>query len=815
MTDTIAFEVVTVGIGLYAHHPPLGNIDAEIERILGLFRQLGGVARSASPDKDLDEPAVKDRLRSWVDRTAASGVLVWLGHGVSDGDDAWLASFETPDPINGNGIVPKTLADQINSDWRRRADDDSAWSLVVIEACGAGTFVNGLLSLVARNNPRRLVLIGVGGDGAAYLGRFGDALHDTIESYTVNDEAIRLRDFIGRLEDFLPDEIVFPVRIDARLVLPLQQIIGTPVSAPIDIYAALVEFLATLSPDERGHFVPKAQGAEHGEFAWYFVGRAEERRRISAWLRENQGGMLVVTGRAGVGKSALLGNLLVYSNPGLRQLLIRGGHLEMVSENDRPPDDAFDAAVHLTGVTTSEVVRKLADAAGVKVPTSESAEFGQDLEVLLSSLHGRSFTILVDALDEAQEPATIASTVLRRLAALPRIRIIVGTRASTKEGPDQPYTADRDILDALGRANTSTMYVERDPAAIAVYVKRRLTASAGAALRDAGIDEVAALIHGRDREFLFARLAIHELIARRELLSPARREELEELLGGDHRVLFAAAVARLTAGSRAARPLLEALAIARGRGIPRSDRVWALVAGAMADNFEIHEADIEHLLDAAAPYIMLDAENGQSVYRLAHRTFQEYFLHTPLPHARDGAALASSHQRVARALIEQASTGAGINPYLIYRLAEHVAEAGIWAELAAVSSVLDQLDPESVAAEALRTAYGKADLPLAIASSLSAQHILSGLTPADRTMTRHIAMACNHSGGTPFAEGDGPLHAWAQLRRHDPLHVLLVGHRGAIRASTALQLPDGRVLLASGGGCHGALVGSQHGTACW
>ena len=802
MTDTIAFEIVTVGIGLYEHHPPLDNIDAEIQRILRLFRQIGGVARSANLDKDLDEPAVKGRLRDWVDRTAASGVLVWLGHGVSDGDDAWLASFETPDPINGNGIVPKTVADQINSDWRRRADDDTAWSLVIIEACGAGTFVNGLLSLVARNNPRRLVLIGVGGDGAAYLGRFGDALHDTIDSYTVNDQGIRLRDFIGRLEDFLPDEIVFPVRIDNRLVLPLQQIIDTPVSAPIDIYTALVEFLATLSPDERGHFLPKAQGAEHGEFAWYFVGRAEERRRISAWLRENRGGMLVVTGRAGVGKSALLGNLLVYSNPGLRQLLIRGGHLEMVADNDRPPDDVFDAALHLTGVTTSELVRKLADAAGVKVPASESGEFGHDLEALLTRLHDRSFTILVDALDEAQEPATIASTILRRLAGLPHIRIIVGTRASTKEGPDQPYTADRDILDALGRANTSTMYVERDPAAIAVYVKRRLTASAGAALHqlgDADVDEMAALIRGRDREFLFARLAIHELIARPELLSLARREELEELLGGDHRALFAAAVARLTVGSRAARPLLEALAIARGRGIPRSDRVWALVADAMADNFEIREADIDHLLDAAAPYIMLDAENGQSVYRLAHRTFQEYFLHTPLPHTRDGAALASSHQRVARALIEQASTGTEINPYLTYRLAEHVAEAGMWEELAAVSSVLDQLDPESVAAEALRTAYGKADLPLAIASSLSAQHILSGVNPADRAMTRRVAMACNQSGVTQSAASDRPHHAWAQLRRHDPLHVLLVGHHAAIRASTALQLPDDRVLLASGG----------------
>jgi len=30
-------------------------------------------------------------------------------------------------------------------------------------------------------------------------------------------------------------------------------------------------------------------------------------------------------------------------------------------------------------------------------------------------------------------------------------------------------------------------------------------------------------------------------------------------------------------------------------------------------------------LEGAAPYVMLDTENGQSVYRLAHRTFAEYY----------------------------------------------------------------------------------------------------------------------------------------------------------------------------------------------
>ena len=120
--------------------------------------------------------------------------------------------------------------------------------------------------------------------------------------------------------------------------------------------------------DERTHFVPKAQGAEQGELAWYFVGRDEERRQISTWLRTRQTGMLVVTGHAGVGKSALLGNVIVQMTAGLRDLLIRADQLRPIPEEERPPDGVFDAVILLTGMTAggSELVRRLAAEAGLE-----------------------------------------------------------------------------------------------------------------------------------------------------------------------------------------------------------------------------------------------------------------------------------------------------------------------------------------------------------------------------------------------------------------------------------------------------------------
>ena len=92
-----AFEVVTIPIGSYKHHQPFEEIDDEVKKILRVFRQLGGVENvPPAAGHKFDETAVKERLRDWVSRSVSeNGVLVWLGHGVSVGYDAWLATFET------------------------------------------------------------------------------------------------------------------------------------------------------------------------------------------------------------------------------------------------------------------------------------------------------------------------------------------------------------------------------------------------------------------------------------------------------------------------------------------------------------------------------------------------------------------------------------------------------------------------------------------------------------------------------------------------------------------------------------------------
>ena len=623
------FDITSIVIDEYAECPPLEGLAeeaAEIERMLAEFG--GSAGRPCPPGRTLDERAVKDRLREWAGRDIPSSVLVWLGHGASDGTDAWLACYDTPGQIQSNGIVPQTVADQIIRDWHRREPDETAWALVIVEACGAGTFVSRLDLLAAQKvQLRRIAMVGVSGDSAGYVGELRKALKRTRDTYGNNDEHVLLIDFVSKLDEFLGDVAQVVYRNVGRHSFRLMRLVKANLSAPVDVYREWVSFLAELSPDERNHFVPKAHGAAHGEFAWHFVGRVAERQRIATWLRARSCGMLVVTGSPGGGKSALLGNLVVLANPALRDLLVRTGRLAPPDPNELPPDHAFDAVVHLAGLSTSDIVRRLADAAGVTLPSPEHVWSEEDMDHLAAGLAGRRFTVLADALDEARDPVAIAGTVLSRIAQLSGGRVIVGTRTAIA-GDTAP--ASEPLLNALDGAHpTDVIRVPHDPVAIETYVRQRLLDARRTQRIDADdnvIDAVAQRLgaHGdrADRQFLFARLAVHELIAQPELLAPSKSQILAALLEGNHRSLFASAVGRLTKASRTARPLLEALALAQGRGVPRSEGIWAQMATALAGS-RIGERDIEDLLAQAGPYIMLDAEYGFSVYRLAHETFRE------------------------------------------------------------------------------------------------------------------------------------------------------------------------------------------------
>jgi WD40 repeat protein len=625
-----------------------------------------------------------------------------------------------------------------------------------------------------------------------------------LDSYNDNDDFIDLYRLVQDLEDRLKDRGSV-TRFKLWGVPPLrrtQRSVGSLV-APWDTCTELWTHAAALTPQERADIVPKIRGAEQGELPWNFVGRAEEREQISGWLRLKPQRMLVVTGCAGAGKSALLGHLLALANPALRRHLL-AGILQTVPTDELPAEHAFDAAIQLTGESAAGLIRRLADAARLGTPP-ELPNLDDRTEWLSQALstRGKPFTLVVDALDEAQEPAAIAGVVLRRLAALPLVHLIVGTRASTREGPDLPDTIDEDLLNALGGRNAvDILEVERDRKAIGEYLRLRLHEGLARDLRpeeEGAIADLVRLIHDHDRQFLYARLAVHELLLDPGLLTARRQPELMELLEKDHRGLFAATVARMRKSSAAAEALLEALAFAEGRGLPRADRTWLVAASALADNRAISPEDIDDLLKSAAPYVMLDVEGGQSTYRLAHQTFTTHFAQT-------ADSRVARHRAIACALIDATEAdpqSAEPSAYIRHHLAAHVANANAWEILAAHTEILDHLDPETVAAVAW-AAFGDGRLPEEIKIVMTGRHELAPTPVADRAGIRALFRAENTGTWTPPPPNTGlPAPTWRPIWSRlnwRPAHGVLDSGNPWIRSVVVLSVPDSDGLLATVGG---------------
>ncbi|MCX5046246.1 hypothetical protein OG921_24035 [Aldersonia sp. NBC_00410] len=583
-------------------------------------------------------------------------------------------------------------------------------------------------------------------------------------------------------------------------------------NVPLDVGNELDAALADLSVDELRHFLPKAHGGEMpfteamlGEQSWYFQGRGAETRSVAGWLARRERGMRVITGPAGSGKSALLGHLVVHANPTLRTALHAAGVLQLLPSDQKLPDNAFDLILHLTGASTQEVIGRLAHGIGADSPPSR--EVGPAAHWLAKQFASHApVTILVDALDEAVDPLSVARTVLRELAAVPTVRLLVGTRASTREQPDRP-APDTDLLDALGAGDDNLVRVDRDPDAIYDYVRDRLrtAASNGEIPASMQVDAFAKAVQARDPQFLFARLAVHEVIANPAWHAPV---SWADLLKGNHQHLFGLAVARLAAARASYPMLLAALAFARGRGVPVADDIWATTARAISPTGHITRTDIDQLAAAAAPYVLADREYDQTVYRLAHRTFAEHFTNETEPTQADR----DTHLAITQAL---AATTAGwdhtdpvarpLNPYLTHCVSAHAASAGEigWRLIGDDQRLLALLDPESVAADALRTAFGRYPLPPAVGGLITSLDGLIGLDIPGRSFVITLATARQAGTYTPPNDRASPdPNARLTLQFADlkpqPAHRILTGHTGTVQALATVPLRDGGVLLASG-----------------
>lgn len=640
------FGVVLIAVDDYPDPPGRLPSSESAQRFAALLCAHGGTVRESVVATG--EGDVIDTIRRWSRRAngPAGWILYLVGHGRGD---MLHHEFVVPDDDRTGvvGVRTTRLGEFLQHDWLLRQVDASAWTLVVLDCCdselGVTNLVNDLTAAYPKK-PRRLGLWPVAPGGAARTGDFVDAFERALDTFTGNDAVIpldevfrRLRRDLGELESsgFLPEVAVLTPPVPVA-----------PVIMTLDAHAELRRAVAALSPETRSHFVTKAQGSEVGEVAWHFVGRRDELAELVRW---SAGGptLKVVTGDAGSGKSALLGHLVVLADRQLVELYASSGLAPHLAAEPSPPDGAFDAVVHLTGKTLLETIDAIAKQLGVAVDVERTMAWqrGARSGFFAAELRraGREgATLLLDALDEAQEPA-LTATFLRDLSKREHFRILVGTRRSLAEGPDRPADPTRrDLLDELGVADDDLLVVRPDEAAVQTYASRRLLAPGSPYAGDpAAAEALAARIAAAGQPFLFARLTTAELLARP--MMRADDDALGALVGAGHRGVFAAALDRITATDPAAATMLRALAHARGRGVPRTGGVWEEATIALGGPADSSDELVERTVAVAGAYVTLDGEAGVSTYRLAHQTFVEHF-HTD-PTYGDGHRLIAGRLR--------------------------------------------------------------------------------------------------------------------------------------------------------------------------
>ncbi|WP_171075371.1 AAA family ATPase [Nonomuraea basaltis] len=807
-------DVFPIAIGEYRHYPRL-DVDEEADRVVRLLHEFGGELAVSweTPMAERAGDAIGKRLVAWS-RSSGDTLLYWIGHGWADGDRAALAHADSPRPVGEEGIPPERLAHHI-AERETQSPDDPGWLIVVIDTCKSARFVQLLSTAVDRKcDARRVLLVGTSAEGSTTLGRFSAALTVVLHDAFGASDVIPFKDIWAELKRNLHGSEVVPKNVEDAV---LRRRIPLPGSfaMPLDARATILQILATLSDDERRHFIPKAQGAELSEVSWYFEGRDVERQRIVDWLRgTHDRGLLIVTGSAGSGKSALLGDVLVRSRPELSRILAQHGLFGLLPHARTPPEEIFDVALHLVGLTLADVIDRLYTGLALDQAVPPDKLASEQISTLLDAVRRRAnmSTILVDALDEAVEPLIIASALLRPLAAIPGVRIMVGTRRSTHEGPDQPESENRNLLDALeapgaDEVNTQMITIPRDPQAISRYVRRRLASALQRGEDDPTVAGIAVAIAAAGREFLFARLAVHEVLARPELLTDARG--LTQLLSGDHRNLFAAAVNRLSSHHPTFGPLLHALGYAQGRGLPIRDGVWATFATALryGTNLVISDTDIRALLAAAAPYLVIDTERGQTVYRLAHRTFIEHFT-------TDYDNNVAAHSQLTWACVEVARTMTyPLNPYVAAYTLVHAgagnqsARNSVLVPGGPILFTIEGLDGHAMEVFLRRVQFGggmpdkaaEQAIPLWTWKPTDSDRPLDDRPPIGIFIAYSVAMVPIAGRATLLASGgpDGTIRLW-NANTGQRVGGPLLGHAQTIWSLAAVPIPGGRSLLASG-----------------
>ncbi|WP_327397403.1 hypothetical protein [Streptomyces phaeochromogenes] len=359
------------------------------------------------------------------------------------------------------------------------------------------------------------------------------------------------------------------------------------------------------------YFLPTARASvKEGEKTWDFAGRQKALNRIVSWLTHPGGCRpgLVLSGRPGSGKTAVLGLIATLANPRYQSHVPadRVG----VGADTIPPANCFDRVRYAAGLSAKEVADALESARHVaqgEPPSGASSE----------GSGGATLTVLIDAVDEAADPQLLIDTVLKPRLRDGTVRMVLGIRTElANQLSDLCETIDLDGDCA-------------DQDALRSHVEHvLLQATASSPLRGASPDIVSQVVEGLVRvagpSFLIGRLLAQMLAGRPAIpdLASDWESELPQLPG---KILEQDLTERLgPEQAERAFDLLRPLAFAEGRGLPDED-IWVGLAVRLTDpRREYDYDDLMWLREYVGSYAVRSSDGDHMVYQPHHITLSEY-----------------------------------------------------------------------------------------------------------------------------------------------------------------------------------------------
>ncbi|MER6738137.1 ATP-binding protein [Streptomyces puniciscabiei] len=428
-------------------------------------------------------------------------------------------------------------------------------------------------------------------------------------------------------------------------------------------YVHMPELLGGLqrqAPLSAEYWLDRATGRAHGsDTGWYFRGREELNRKVASFLGpESARGVLLVTGCAGSGKSAVLARAVTLSNPVFRRTPLYKAAEDVSPEDTIPPEDSVTGAVLARHLDAAQVAANLLDALGVPAQDVNATDdrvavWSHQIQEYVRTC-GKTVTIVLDGLDEAQEQARIIGDVLAPLAAFcgppvpaqrpgesgdgapPAVRLLIGARASrTADDAPRALSDDLGLLHALWKVFPRAQVEHTDGTSSKGDMTQYVQALIGDSINGGTVQDVVPLVVDAVwPSFIDARLAGDQLRSAQDPLALARSEDwyrntlrrgIQGLLQRDLQLVGDDGLP-----PRVALALLKAAAYAKGQGVPWGE-VWPTIAGVflLPDRLDAVEWDrmIERLVSGRlSGYLAHAVEDDRRVYRPAHEELADVLL---------------------------------------------------------------------------------------------------------------------------------------------------------------------------------------------